>query len=442
MQLTRIAPTNVSVATGLSSRAIATALLAFAITHGMYQFGRAFLHYKQGLDFTPEYIAARMLVDHGDLRFYDHKVVKEYGRELGLHGPLGPEDPVIDYGYAPWLSILYAPISRLSWDAARYLWFFIGTVAALGAAALAGAAMAPEAAQRRLYAAGAAAATCFYFPIAYGLMAGQANDLPLLGIIASFALLKSNRPLMAGLVLAPAALWKIVPGFAVLFLIARREWRALAGLALGCTFLVLLSLPFVGVSTWESWLQYLLQHKAASDASLRNHSIASSILRLFQSNPVASPILDVPGLVRPLTLAVQALALGIALVCMLPACRRGDPKYAVQYGATLVLAVLLAPLSWEHYGVFLLPAFIACASASSRGPASFWPVLGILGAAFAVWAFVFQVKDEYNALATGWKVVLIPAKTYAAWALLCVSAWLCVSKDKKAQRKEACALDS
>src|SRR5688500_9326249 len=153
MQATRAAPTDLSMPSGLSSKAIAIALLAFAITHGVYQFGRAFLHYKQGLDFTPEYIAARMLEDHGDLRFYDYEVVKKYGRKLGLHGPLGPDDPVIDYGYAPWLSIIYAPISRLSWDAARHVWFFIGTVAALGATALAGAAMAPEAALRRLYAA-------------------------------------------------------------------------------------------------------------------------------------------------------------------------------------------------------------------------------------------------------------------------------------------------
>lgn len=442
MQATRVAPADLSIASGLSSKAIAIALLAFAITHGVYQFGRAFLHYKQGLDFTPEYIAARMLVDHRDLRFYDYEVVKKYGRDLGLHGPLGPDDPVIDYSYAPWLSILYAPISRLSWDAARHLWFFIGTVAALGAAALAGATMAPEAALRPLYAAGSVAAACFYFPIAYGLMAGQANDLTLLGVVASFFLLKSNRPLMAGLVLAPAALWKIVPGVAVLFLILRREWRALAGVALGCALLVFLSLPFVGVSAWESWLAHLLDHKASSNAALRNHSIASSVLRLFQSNESAWPLLDAPGLVPPLTLAIQALAVGLVLVSLFPACRRRDPEYAVQYGATLVLAVLLAPLSWEHYGIFLLPAFIACAAASSRRLTSSWPGLSILGAAFAVWAFLFQVRDEYQALATGWKVVLIPAKTYAALALLCVSAWLCVSKDKKAPRGEPITLES
>jgi len=38
-------------------RTVTALLLAFAVAHGLYQIGRAFLHPKQGLDLAPAYLA-------------------------------------------------------------------------------------------------------------------------------------------------------------------------------------------------------------------------------------------------------------------------------------------------------------------------------------------------------------------------------------------------
>jgi hypothetical protein len=413
---------------------LAQVFLALAVTYGIYQCGRAFFHPKQGLDFTPEYVASRMLFDEGDLRFYDYEVVKEYGRKFGLHGPLGETDPVVNYAYPPWLAVAYAPLSRLPWEAARRIWFIIGLAATCGAAMLLGAAVAPTRQKRREFVLIGLAAACLFFPVPYGLMTGQANDLPLLGIAASLFLLRSGRPFAAGLVLAPAGLWKIFTGFPALFLIARREWRALWGLVAGCVTIVLLSLPFVGPAAWLDWARYIPRQEGLPSPGLRNHSIAAAVHYLLQPNEVLvdgrtlaiPPLFDAPGLAGTATVVLSILAVAATALALLRPARRDDPLYAVQFAATLVLAVLLTPKSWEHYGVFLLPAFLACVAAEV-GSATARPRtlrLAALGTAFAVWGLLYQTKDDYLALATWPRVAFIPAKAYASAVLLglCVMA--------------------
>jgi alpha-1,2-mannosyltransferase len=412
-------------------------VLGFAATHGAYQVARAALHTKQGLDFTPEYIAARMLVDHADLRFYDHAVVKQRGRELGLHGPLGPDDPVVNYAYPPWLPLLYAPLSRLPWDAARLLWFALSLASTAAAVALLGAECAPRPEDRRTWAAGALAAACFYFPISYGLMAGQANDAILLLIVLSLVLLRRDRPFAAGLVLSVAGLWKIFTGFPVLFLLARREWRALAGVAAGCAALVLASLPFVGVQTWVDWATYIRGHNAVAAAAPRNHSIANAALLWFAPGDWTTPFLDSPALVRAVTIGGQLVAAALAAAVLWRPCRRDGPGTVAQVGATLVLAVLLTPKAWEHYGVFLLPAFVGLAGvlfarASAEGvadaasrprPSHLALAAALAGASFCIWALLLQPREEYGALARPPLSLAMPAKTYAALLLCGVLAW-------------------
>ncbi len=410
------------------ARVLAVLVLGFSVAHGAYQLGRAYLHHKQGLDFAPEYVAARMLVDQGDRRFYDHAVLAERGRALDIHGPLGPSDPIVNYAYPPWVAVLYVPLSRLPYDAARTVWFVLSVLATAGAAWLLGRAVAPTPEERRAFEVGTLAACCWFFPIFFGLMCGQANDVELLAIAASLYFLRTNRPFLAGLVLAPAGLWKIFTGFPVLFLLARREWRAIGGLALGCAAIVVASLPFVGVETWLDWFHYIQRHNELGSAALRNHSILNAVLFFFKPNGLAEPLADAPGLVRPLTLALQGGAVAATIVALATPRRRDEPGYAVQFAATLVLAVLLAPRSWEHYGLFLLPAFAACAAAAAA-PAGVRRMpetasLFLLGGIFCVWGLVFQIRDEYRALTAGARVHLRPATTYATLLPLGLCVWL------------------
>jgi hypothetical protein len=49
------------------------------------------------------------------------------------------------------------------------------------------------------------------------------------------------------------------------------------------------------------------------------------------------------------------------------------------------------------------------------------------------------VKDEYAALAHGWRVLLIPAKMYASFALLGACAWVSLRREPGPEAEAAAA---
>jgi hypothetical protein len=415
------------------TKALEVALLAIAAIHGAYQLARAATHPKQGVDFAPEYVAARMLAE-GDRQFYDLRRQQEVAARVGVPLLPGPDGRAAlnysNYSYPPWLALAYFPISRLPYNLARRVWLVLATLAYVLASALLGAAAAspdergaptPER-RRRLAVAGVAAALLF-FPGFYGLFDGQSNDFQLLGLAAGLALLRRGRPVAAGLVLAPASMVKLFPGIVAIFLAARREWRALGGLAAGCAAIVLASLPAVGIEGWRGWLVYLPTHNAVDSTFVRNQSIAGALARLLTENADAPPIALAPGAVRPLRIALEALAATLALVALIRPATRREPRYAVQFGTMLVLAVLITPKAWEHYGIFLLPAFLGILGAAEAGAAPLG-ALALAGVAFAVWGLLYQQKDDYAALARGALVLFIPAKTVASGLLLAACAWV------------------
>jgi Glycosyltransferase family 87 len=388
-------------------RNVTAFLLAFAVAHGLYQIGRAFFHPKQGLDLAPSYLAGRMARE-GSRAFYDDPTVGKLGAALGIHGPDGAGAPVLNFIYPPWVPALYAPVSFLPWDAARRVWFVLSFLCFVTALLAAIQAAVPEA-RRKAATMPVLAAACFFFPFFYGLMTGQANDLLLLLVAGALLLLVRRQPLLAGAILAPAILWKPFLAAVVPFLVLRREWKALAGLAVGGVSLVALSVPVGSEGSWTNWLLQISQHNALTTAEPRNHSLAASVLSLG---------LPVPW-VLPVTRVLQGLAVVVAGGLILPKTRPGEPRYALQFGGSFVVALLLTPKAWEHYGIFLLPAFIAAAALAIEEESP--KLSALLGASFAVWGLVLQGRDEYRALADVGLAFLAPAKSVAAVVLLLVS---------------------
>ncbi|HSB35848.1 MAG TPA: glycosyltransferase family 87 protein [Thermoanaerobaculia bacterium] len=397
-------------------RALAAFLLAVVATHAAYQLGRALLHPKQGLDLAPSWVAARLLLE-GDRRVYDDAVVGAAAARLHLHGPAGPGDPVLNFIYPPWVPVAYVPVALLPWSAARVVWFLLSTAAVALGLRLAAEAVARDADEARFYGAGLLVAASFFFPLYYGLMTGQSNAFLFLALTASLKSLARGRSLAAGLFLAPAALVKPFLAFPALVFVFRRDARALLGLAAGGAALAGLGLLAGGPSAWALWGRQIASHNALTAYEPRNHSLAAAALALFAPGGSGTPVVAAPGLVEPFALALGLLASALALAPLLPRGLAG-PDAGLAFGATLALALLVTPKSWEHYGLFLLPGFLAAFAAFARsGDEGRQAPLALLGASFAVWAFVFGPKEEYIAL-RGVLAVFLPLKTCATLLLL------------------------
>ena len=391
-------------------RPLAVLLLACAATHGAYQLGRAYFHPKQGLDLAPSYLAGRMVLAGGH-DFFDDIRIGALGASLGMHGPGGEGAPVLNFLYPPWVPALYAPLSALPWGTARRVWFLLSTLMSGAALALTARSFLPRdsCAFGTLAALGAAA---FFFPLFYGLMTGQANDLLFFLVAGGLYLLARGRPLAAGAVFAPAFLWKPFLGIAVLFLLARREGKALLGLFVGAATLVAVSIGLGGAGAWLDWLRQIGLHNVLTSPEPRNHGLANAVLSLGLP----------PSLSPALIWGLEGLVLVLLVLLLAPRTAPGGARYALQLGGTLVAGVLLTPKAWEHYGVFLFPAFFA-ATVLSLEEGKTWPT-ATLGVCFSVWGLVLQGHDEYVALTATRLAPLVAVKTVAALALLGLAAWL------------------
>jgi len=130
-----------------------------------------------------------------------------------------------------------------------------------------------------------------------------------------------------------------------------------------------------------------------------------------------------PALVLPFVITAGALAGLLTLAALRPP-SAAIARPGIGFGAALALGLLLVPKSWEHYGVFLLPAFVALyAALRSEDGAPSRTALALLGASFAVWAFALQSREEYAGLVRRPLSLLLPAKTYALFLLIGLMAW-------------------
>lgn len=402
-------------------RLAGVALASLAATEAALQAGRAFFHEKQGLDLAPPYLAAKLLL-RGDRRFYDDAVVGAAGSALGLHGPAGPGDAVLNFIYPPWVPAAYVPLASLPWEAARVVWFLLSAAATVLSLVLLARATATDAEEVRDLSRAALFGAAFFFPLFYGLMTGQANAVLLLLLAGSLLAFRQGRAFLSGVLLAAAALTKPFLALPALVFLARRAWGALAGFAAGAGLLALLGLAIGGPHAWPTFWAQISMHNALRTYEPRNHSLAAAALAIFGPGDGVPPVVKAPALAAPAAFVGAAIA-GLLVLLALPLRSRAPVNPALGFGATLAFGLLLTPKSWEHYGVFLLPGFLAAWAAFRDGeeppPRA---ALVLLGVSFSVWAFLLVSHEEYVALLGRPFSLLLASKTAATLVLLALLA--------------------
>ena len=325
----------------------------------------------------------------------DYSVWHDAGRLILAGADLYPSDPNVNFPfmYPPASAVLlYAPLSILPPA------IFTAVLALLNAAAwlvcihLAVFLVTGKAFRQRplLYIA-PLAITLFYVWDTFLL--GQPNLVLLAIMLGAFALLRTQRPLLAGALIAAAAAWKAFPILAVGWLLWRRQWRALAGVALGLLlFLVLLPAPFRGfqrnlheLDTWTSGMVFRVSGETIAQRpditfTYKTQSLLSVSNRLLRPVPAGGlageptfhiNVADLPPR-TVITIAVAAAAgLGLLFVLAMPPRRaRSQRSDALEWSALLILTVLCTPLAWTYTMCWLLPAFtvaLHCALERPRG---------------------------------------------------------------------------
>jgi hypothetical protein len=273
----------------------------------------------------------------GDMWGYDYEAYLNAARRLAdtgtpyqsetLGGPYRP-GPYGLYMYSPVLAVSLLPVTGLSVEDSSAIWYLAHVLALLSACAI-------MPVRPRLQMATFAAAA-FSFALVKDMSLGNVSVLLLLPMAMTWRWL--DRP-VGSLALA-AALWvRPVLGIVLLWQLLRRQWWAVAWTISAGLVLVLVTLPFIGVSGYVDYLTVLGNMSGVTGVP-RNHDISSTLLDMGATEETASL-----GL-----LAGYAIAIGATMLSLR---RDRDLGFMVAVTASL----LLSPLLWDHYlALLVLPA--------------------------------------------------------------------------------------
>ncbi|MBF6612579.1 MAG: DUF2029 domain-containing protein [Chloroflexi bacterium] len=175
--------------------------------------------------------------------------------------------------------------------------------------------------------------------------------------------------------MALATSLKLYPGVLVLYLIMRREWRALAAFALGLVGYGLVGMLLTSLQDTWTYFTRVLPNPGGTTAWMENQTLSGFVARLLTDRiRLESFAADLPARALKLSVlnyAVGALVIGLVLGLsyirrksqsqqqLQPPIRSGS-SYTLGFASLLSATIFVLPAAWLHYYVaFLLSLAVA-----------------------------------------------------------------------------------
>lgn len=329
-----------------------------------------------GRDFASYYYAARVALADGDP--YDKAALEEVAQAEGARREVHP------FFYPPpfvWL-VAWAPLIDL--EGGFRLWWVLNELCLLGVCLVLTRWWRPLGDHVGVVVAALAAAM---YAVAYSAELGQANFPVLLLVVGGLA---SERrwPVLAGVAVGLAAMFKMSPALLVAWWLLQGRWRAAAAAVATAVISSVATLPLVGLDHQVAFYRDVLPGLQRGEYNglkiqigmFANHSVPNLLHQAFPSGGnVLSPLARGGA-----TFLQFALVLAMGWLFRV---RTSDPvRHGAQASAVLVVAMLVPVYTYEHHLVFALPAMVFCVLAVARGWVPRWAAAPI-AVALAVLAF-------------------------------------------------------
>jgi hypothetical protein len=315
-----------------------------------------------GRDFASYYYAARVASEGGDP--YDKDALELVAQRDGLREHVHP------FFYPPpflWL-VSFAPLVDLL--TGFQLWWFLNEACLVAVCVVLATWWRPLGEGVGVVIALLAATM---YGVAYSAELGQANFPVLLAVVAGLSV-ERRWPVVAGVAIGLAAMWKMSPALLVGWWLLRGRMPAAAAAIATAIGASLLTLPLLGWSEQLGFYRTVLPGLQRGDYNglqiqigmFANHSVPNL---LHQALPSGGNTLS------PLARGASTL-FQLALVGTLGwwfRVRTDDPvRVAAQASAVLVAALLVPVYTYEHHLVFALPAMVLAVLAVMRGWVPRW----------------------------------------------------------------------
>lgn len=398
-------------------------LFLFLYVPFLYQHGylKAFIVHG---DFPTIYWGAQLAFNEGRSPYVEGAFVEAEARQ---------NQRLFPYLYPPPSLLAFYPFSLVSYDAAKRLLLAVSHLSFAATLYLFFFRIAPLP-PRLTFDGLTAALVCIYaltfWPVVDNFLWGQIN-LPVLALLCLFwwALKRDAWALAIALPLSLAILLKFYPLVLVPLLVFRRRYGAAAATLALCGLYVLLSWLVLPRSLWGEWLTNIAPTGGYGQRPFNlflpgapwNHSLNGFFIFLGNRLPRVTGW-HAPGLTKGLTYvvcgAVGALTLWLSYLCS--RAREAGRGLDQEVALYILMMFLVAPLSWEHHFVYLLPAAFIAIGALLEGRVPRGARVPLVAAlCIAAWDFP---RDEMFYWGGVW-TALIPIKFYAALALWGYFAW-------------------
>ena len=381
------------------------AYVPFLIAHGVECWT------QPAVDFPPLYSATKVVFDQ-HLSPYREHAFDEQALALGR--------PVPPYIYPPPSLLLFFPLHFVDYDTAKALMLVVNHLCLLGAIAFLFGRLFREEflhASSQLTAALVIIYVLLFDPAVVTLHLGQVNFLLLICLAFMWHALKRNgRPLAIAIPLTLAIVIKTYPALLVLPLLLRKRYRA-AGWTIGL-FIVACAASYFLLphAIWNDWIVNVLPTGAGVHPGPWNQNIRAFVGRAFMPNDFNQPLVAAPAVVKPL---INLLSFGVVATTLWASVRcwrmpHSPRQIDILMSLYLFMIFLIAPVSWEHHFVYLLPSLVLVLLLLLEGTVhGQWRWITAFSLCLIAWKLPFQLP----ALTSGIWTLLISIKFYPAVAL-------------------------
>jgi len=207
-------------------------------------------------------------------------------------------------------------------------------------------------------------------PVHIQVSQGQFNFVLLALIVGAWLSARTDRPVLAGVLIGGAAAIKLFPALLLVHYALRRQWRIVISGSVVLTALTAISVAIVGTDAAGEYATRVVPAVDSLKGAWRNVSLHGLWWKLLSPGTgvtyVAGQVpsitqVKIDPVVRSAALAGWA-SLGSVLLLLVFWIRgvlaTGRHQHAdIGFGLALVVMLLVSPVTWLHYLVLLIPTF-------------------------------------------------------------------------------------
>lgn len=342
------------------------------------------------------------------------------------------------YIYPPFFALLAAPLSLISFDAARWLWllFDLALLALFVRLYLVWRrhdGTYPDLLERALI---AVTLGLEFLPLIWALAIGQTSLLILATLTASILLLKNGRDAGSGLLLGVAAAIKLTPALLIVYFAWRGRPRAALWGAATSVVCCLAAAVALGPGVSLRFFTAVVPQMSAGTSYFLNQSLTGFLDRLMGGGDVRQVALEGSAAVKWIAFVVSLVLVGVTAFGF--GRRAGRPEglqLDLELSAVILLTLILSPISWtHHYILAVIPVYTVVAAASRSGIRS----LTLASAAGLAFLLIAR-KPHWELFGEGVRRLALSAAMYGAlilWAICLLLLRRMASPDREAHTRE------